>query len=123
MHIFIINANLQCKFVNYPITKQFLGITQSHFYSSFNLEVMNLEVLDEAAIIEMPTFSNMEEMSELNTFLLPEKPIRTIEFSGDWINEFGPQLDTVASRLVRLHFKSIGNILSLQERISEVYFS
>jgi len=62
-------------------------------------------------------------MSELNTFLLPEKPIRTIEFSGDWINEFGPQLDTVASRLVWLHFKSIGNILSLQERISEVYFS
>lgn len=82
-----------------------------------------LEVLDEAAIIEMPTFSNMEEMNELNTFLLPEEPIRTIEFSGDWINEFGPQLDTVASRLVRLHFKSIGNILSLQERISEKYFS
>ncbi len=81
-----------------------------------------LQVLDEAAVTEMPTFSNMEDMAELNVFLLPEKPVRIAEFSGDWLNEFGPQLDTVASRLVRLHFKSIGNILTLQERISEVYF-
>jgi len=82
-----------------------------------------LSVLDEAAITEMPIFNNMKEMSELNTFLLPEEPVRKAEFSGDWINEFSPQLDTVASRLVRLHFKSIGNILALQERINEQYFS
>jgi len=81
-----------------------------------------LDLLDETAEMDMPTFSNMEDISKLKAFLLPEERIRVAEFSGDWINEYGSQLDTVASRLVRLHFKSVGNILTLQERISEAYF-
>jgi len=82
-----------------------------------------LELLDETAEIEIPTLSNMEDISTLKAFLSPEERIRAADFSGEWINEYGTQLETVASRLVRLHFKSIGNILTLQERISEAYFN
>ncbi len=81
-----------------------------------------LALLDETAEIEMPTLSNMEDISTLKVFLSPEEKIRVVDFSGDWLNEYGGQLETVSSRLVRLHFKSIGNILALQERISEAYF-
>jgi hypothetical protein len=41
----------------------------------------------------------------------------TIE--GWWAKRFLKQLGTVRSRLLRFHFKSLGGILALQERIAQ----
>jgi hypothetical protein len=62
----------------------------------------------------------------LRRFLL-EKPLvyelrkgeRSLE--GKWINKFLGQLAEVREKLRRIHFKSLGGILSLQEKIGQQF--
>jgi hypothetical protein len=49
---------------------------------------------------------------------LPESVIR-----GRWVGKLMDQLETVKTRAARLHGKSLGGILKLQEQIAEAYLA
>ena len=64
----------------------------------------------------------------LRTFLLEGKLVDGISkhdqtLSGKWIRTLGEQLREVQKKVDRVHFKSLGSILALQERIALEYKS
>lgn len=80
------------------------------------------EVLSEADGLVLPGLRNLPAGKKLGHFLLDEdavEPLRkdTREISGAWIGQFLRQLSEVVDRLRRIHFKSLGGILALQERL------
>jgi Zn-dependent protease with chaperone function len=79
-------------------------------------------VLREAREINMPAMKNFEEGERLAEFLLDEDLIREAGESGvsfKWIIKLFRQLEEVERKAARLHFKSLGQILALQEGIAD----
>src|SRR5438270_11284048 len=76
------------------------------------------KVLREARELDMPAMKNFEEGDRLADFLLdqdivPELPETYVK--GKWIDKLLRQLDQVMRKAARLHFKSLGSILQVQE--------
>jgi Zn-dependent protease with chaperone function len=78
-------------------------------------------IIKAAKDISMPALKNFEEGENLAGFILegkmvPEPPLSHVKFA--WIYKLMDQLQGVKNRCVRLHFKSLGGILKLQEQIA-----
>lgn len=79
-------------------------------------------VLREAREINMPAMKNFEEGERLAEFLLAEDLIREAGESGvsmKWVFKLFRQLEQVERKAARLHFKSLGQILALQEGVAD----
>jgi hypothetical protein len=84
------------------------------------------EALSAARGLLLPALKNMEAGRELRGFLL-EKPL-VYELSDDeesvrgkWIDKFLAQTAEVQDKVRRVHFKSLGGILALQEKITATF--
>jgi Zn-dependent protease with chaperone function len=79
--------------------------------------------LREADKVELPALKHLSAGASLGKYLL-DRPLvpalapKTSSLDGQWINAFLEQLNEVITRLRRIHFKSLGGILSLQENIA-----
>ncbi|MBL8793162.1 MAG: M48 family metalloprotease [Planctomycetia bacterium] len=80
------------------------------------------QVLQTARGLQLPGLKNMTAGQVLADFLLdrplisaPNLQQNTIE--GQWIGGFLEQLAEIGERLKRIHFKSLGQLLALQEKI------
>ena len=84
------------------------------------------QIILDARQVNFPAMKNFEEGAGLADFILegklvPEPPTRFIK--GEWVDKLMTQLNHVKNRCFRLHFKSIGGILALQEKISAAWHS
>jgi Zn-dependent protease with chaperone function len=71
----------------------------------------------------LPKLKNMDEGEPLGHFLLEKQVVKGLRPSArtltvKWISKFLQQLSVVEDRARRIHFKSLGGILALQEDIS-----
>jgi Zn-dependent protease with chaperone function len=78
--------------------------------------------LDTADDLPLPELANMKKGKPLGYFLLEKRLVHSLDrdentLRGDWINRFMAQLTEVLEKLRRIHFKSLGGILILQDRI------
>ena len=78
-------------------------------------------IMKAAREINRPAMKNFEEGESLVDFILegkmvPEPPLNYAK--GAWINKLMTQLQGVRNKCFRLHFKSVGGILRLQEQIA-----
>jgi Zn-dependent protease with chaperone function len=78
-------------------------------------------IIKDARDITLPTMKNFEENENLAEFILegkmvPEPPLSYVK--GVWIDKLMTQLQGVRQKCFRLHFKSVGGILKLQEDIA-----
>jgi hypothetical protein len=81
-------------------------------------------VLRDASELDMPAMKNFEEGDRLADFLLNEDIVKELPESyvkGKWIGKLLTQLELVKNRSARLHFKSLGGILRLQEEIARKF--
>lgn len=81
-------------------------------------------VLEEAERVQLPALKNMPAGDPLGKYLRPESlvaPLRsdTRTIDGAWLAAFMGQLSSARDKARRLHFKSLGGILALQERIAQ----
>ncbi len=79
------------------------------------------KIIKDAREINLPAMKNFEEGESLVDFILegkmvPEPPLDYAK--GAWINKLMTQLQGVRTKCFRLHFKSVGGILRLQEQIA-----
>jgi Zn-dependent protease with chaperone function len=79
-----------------------------------------------ARVLVIPRLENMDAGVNLGEFLFPEGLIddyllMTRQFDGALLQGLIEQYGQVLGRLVRLHFKSMGGILALQERIGQAW--
>ncbi len=78
-------------------------------------------IIKDARDITLPAMKNFEENENLADFILegkmvPEPPLSYVK--GAWIDKLMTQLQGVRLKCFRLHFKSVGGILALQEKIA-----
>ncbi len=78
-------------------------------------------IIKDAREINLPAMKNFEEGESLAEFILegkmvPEPPLSYVK--GVWIDKLMTQLQGVRMKCFRLHFKSVGGILALQEKIA-----
>ncbi len=78
-------------------------------------------LIKSAREINLPAMKNFEEGENLADFILegkmvPEPPLSYVK--GVWIDKLMTQLNGVKNKCFRLHFKSVGGVLALQERIA-----
>jgi Zn-dependent protease with chaperone function len=81
-------------------------------------------ILRDADDINMPAMKNFVEGEKLGDFLLTKELIREPAeqlIKGTWVTKLLDQLDEVRAKSHRLHFKSLGGILALQEKISKEF--
>lgn len=81
-------------------------------------------IIQDARDINLPAMKNFEEGERLADFILdgklvPEPPLS--ELKGAWVQKLMNQLLGVKNRCFRLHFKSVGGILALQEKIAAAW--
>jgi Zn-dependent protease with chaperone function len=81
-------------------------------------------IIKDAREINLPAMKNFEEGERLADFILegklvPEPPLSGVK--GVWIDKLMTQLNGVKNKCFRLHFKSVGGILSLQEKIAAAW--
>jgi Zn-dependent protease with chaperone function len=81
------------------------------------------DALRAAEDMAMPALKNMPAGQPLRHFLLEKKLVDGISkhdqaISGPWIKDLLSQMREVQKKVDRIHFKSLGGILALQERIS-----
>jgi hypothetical protein len=81
-------------------------------------------ILD-ARVLDMPAMANFDLRDRLANFLLdadvlPDLPGGSV--SGQWVGTLMNQLDQVRGKAARLHFKSLGGILKLQEQTAAEFF-
>jgi Zn-dependent protease with chaperone function len=80
------------------------------------------KVLKTADDLPLPDLANMKKGKPLGHFLFAKKLVHSLDAREDtisvaWINTLMGQLDEVRVRLLRIHYKSLGAILLLQDRI------
>ncbi len=78
-------------------------------------------LLADARDIDLPAMKNFVPGERLADFLLDKPMIREMSWakvSAKWAVQLLEQLEQVKARCARLHFKSLGGILALQERIA-----
>lgn len=81
-------------------------------------------ILKDARDINLPAMRNFEEGERLADFILPDKLVPELPLTyvkGKWVAKLLDQLDAVRTRCFRLHFKSVGGILALQEKIAAAW--
>ncbi len=81
-------------------------------------------IVQDAREINLPAMKNFEEGERLADFILegkmvPEPPLS--ELKGVWVQKLMTQLQGVKNRCFRLHFKSLGGILAMQEKIAAAW--
>jgi len=81
-------------------------------------------IVQEARETNLPAMKNFEEGERLADFILegkmvPEPPLS--ELKGTWVSKLMTQLQGVKNRCFRLHFKSVGGILALQEKVAAAW--
>ncbi len=79
-------------------------------------------IVKDARDLNLPAMRNFEEGENLADFILEDKLVSEPPLSyvkGKWVEKLLRQLDSVRSRCFRLHWKSVGGILALQEKIAE----
>lgn len=80
-----------------------------------------------ASQISLPALRNMQEGAPLKSFLLDERLIEELPYGdsiqGEWVSRLMNQLHQVQSKSSRIHYKSLGAILALQERIASTWRS
>lgn len=86
------------------------------------------EALQTAAALRFPALKNVTPGAPLGPMLLsrPLVPcifVRGNSLDGDLIGQFMAQLAEVLDRAQRVHFKSLGGILALQEKIAEQWLA
>src|SRR5262249_24568052 len=84
------------------------------------------EKLRDANKLLVPALKHMTAGAPLGQFLLDEPLIRPLPvpvstLDGQWIGRFMEQLNAVIVKLRRIHFKSLGGILALQEKIGSAW--
>jgi hypothetical protein len=80
------------------------------------------KTLDIADELPLPELKNMKKGKPLGAFLLDKRLVYRLDrdetsLRGEWIAKFLGQLSEVHQKLHRIHFKSLGGILLLQDRI------
>jgi Zn-dependent protease with chaperone function len=80
------------------------------------------KVLSTADDLPLPELANMKKGKPLGHFLLDKKLVHSLDtdenmLRGEWISKLMNQLGEVQEKLRRIHFKSLGGILILQDRI------
>lgn len=81
-------------------------------------------ILKDAREINLPAMRNFEEGERLADFILEEKMVPELPLTyvkGKWVGKLLDQLETVKNRCFRLHWKSVGGILALQEKIAAAW--
>jgi hypothetical protein len=79
--------------------------------------------LENARTIATPALSNVPAGSSLHTLIADwgdtELYLLTDDnITGQWIGKLATRLSAVSTRLKRLHFKSLGSILTFQEKLA-----
>ncbi len=80
------------------------------------------KILSTADDLPLPDLANMKKGKPLGHFLLDKKLVHSLDtdegtLRGEWINKLMNQIGEVQEKLRRIHFKSLGGILLLQDRI------
>jgi Zn-dependent protease with chaperone function len=80
------------------------------------------KIIQDAREINLPAMKNFEEGENLADFILegkmvPEPPLSYVKL--DWCQKLVDQLAAVRSKCFRLHCKSLGGILALQEKVGD----
>jgi Zn-dependent protease with chaperone function len=103
-------------------------LTEGEFHSALgvfrqahHVLFKNLKAADH---LRLPALKNMEPGELLGPFLLsrpliPQLGNQQNTLDGEWINQFLGQVGEVLDKTQRIHFKSLGGILALQERVAE----
>jgi hypothetical protein len=83
-------------------------------------------IIKDAREINLPAMKNFAEGERLADFILegkmvPEPPLS--ELKGVWVQKLMNQLLGVKNRCFRLHFKSVGGILAMQEKIAAAWIA
>jgi Zn-dependent protease with chaperone function len=84
--------------------------------------------LSAARDLPLPALKNMNAGEPLRAFLLEKRLVYELQageqrLEGEWINKFLQQQGEVLDKLRRIHFKSLGGILSLQEKITAPFLA
>lgn len=82
------------------------------------------EILQDAKHINIPVLKHFTGHDSLDRFLLSEPLIKELPESyvdTKWLNKMYNQLGQVLKKSARLYFKSMGNILAIQEEIAKDY--
>src|SRR5262249_34992329 len=79
--------------------------------------------LQNADKLFLPSLGHVTAGAPLGGYLLDQPLVRPLSSStssldGQWINQFLEQLNAVITKLRRIHYKSLGGILTLQEKIA-----
>jgi Zn-dependent protease with chaperone function len=82
--------------------------------------------LQNADKLLLPPLKHMTAGAPLGKFLLERPLVRALSAStstldGKWITQFMEQLNEVITKTRRIHFKSLGGILALQEKVAETW--
>ena len=81
-------------------------------------------MLRDARDLDVPMLKNFTGEEALDEFLLDQNLVAELPeqfVRGDWIIKLMNQMSQVLKKTNRLHFKSMGNILSLQEQIAKEF--
>ncbi len=84
------------------------------------------KILRDAKELDLPAMKHFEEGDRLADFLLDEEIVKELPetyVKGKWLDKLLRQLNTVMNRTARLHGKSLGGILKLQEEIAARYLA
>ena len=84
------------------------------------------KIVRDAREINFPAMKNFEEGERLADFILegkmvPEPPMSMSNLKDTWVNKLMNQLLGVKNRCFRLHFKSLGGILAMQEKVAAAW--
>ncbi len=84
------------------------------------------KVLNTADDLPLPDLANMKKGKPLGHFLMEKKLVHALDtdeatLRGEWINKLMNQIGEVQEKLRRIHFKSLGGILLLQDRIHKAW--
>jgi Zn-dependent protease with chaperone function len=82
------------------------------------------QLLKTAGRLRMPRLKNVAPGEPLASLLLSKPPMPPLDRSsnrldGEWIGRFLEQLGEAIDKSQRIHFKSLGGILALQEKLAE----
>lgn len=84
------------------------------------------KILRAARELDLPAMKNFEEGDRLADFLLDEDIVKELPetyVKGKWVFKLLTQLDQVMSKSARLHAKSLGGILRLQEEVAAKFLA
>jgi Zn-dependent protease with chaperone function len=84
------------------------------------------KIVQDAQEVNLPAMKNFVEGERLADFILDGKLVSEpplSELKGTWVEKLMKQLQGVKNRCFRLHFKSVGGILALQEKIAAAWLA